>query len=85
MSQPRLPLKGRSVAAEFVVIVAVVLESGLRRLLAHAGLEGAVNAELGYTAGMAFYLSYYMELAQALLDALGEPEGPYAWPDPPRG
>ncbi|MFC1575893.1 hypothetical protein ACFL5A_04550 [Gemmatimonadota bacterium] len=62
-----------------------VLESEIRTLLAHPGLEPAVNAELGYTAGMAFYLGYYSELAEALLTALGEPEGPHLWPDPPRG
>ncbi len=41
--------------------------AGIERLLEEPGLEGAVNSELEYTAGMAFYLSRYRQEAAELL------------------
>ena len=47
------------------------LIAGIEDLIAEPGLEGAVNSELEYTAGMAFYLSQYRQEAAALLVRLG--------------
>ena len=43
------------------------LIAGLEKLVAEPGFEGAVNSELEYTAGMAFYLSQYRKEAADLL------------------
>ena len=46
------------------------LERGLRTLLALPNIGGAVNAELAYTTGMAYYLGDYEASARALLEEL---------------
>jgi hypothetical protein len=43
-------------------------------LLKDPDLEGAVNAELGYTSGLAYYLRGYMDQVTGLLDELEEAE-----------
>jgi hypothetical protein len=48
------------------------LIAGVERLLLEPDLEGAVNSELEYTAGMAFYLSEYRREAANLLSLLEE-------------
>ena len=46
------------------------LMAGLQSMLAEPGLRGAVNSELEYTAGMAFYLDSYKQQATDLLRRL---------------
>jgi hypothetical protein len=49
-----------------------MLRQGLQRLVGDPGLEGAVNSELTYATGMAFYLREYLSQANRLLDMLNE-------------